>query len=326
MQYRKIGKWGVKVSEVSLGSWLTHAGTVDEKNSIKQLHYAFEFGINFFDNANVYAQGASEVVVGKALKTMKRDAVFLASKVFFPMAEGPNDRGLSRKHVFEQCNASLKRLGTDYIDLYQCHRFDPEVPMEELVRTMDDLTRQGKILYWGVSEWSGSQIEDAYRVARELNAVPPISNQPCYNMLTRNIETSVLPTCERIGVGQVVFSPLAQGVLTGKYVPEKPLPPDSRAADPRVNVFMMGRNLMANETLEKVQKLSLLAAEIGLTMSQFALAWCLRHHNVASVIIGATKPAQHEENIKAAGLTLSADILERAESILGNAVSASARA
>lgn len=306
------------MSEVSLGSWLTHGGSVDEKSSIKQIHYAFEFGINFFDNANVYAQGASESVVGKALKSMKRDSVFLATKVFFPMGEGPNDRGLSRKHVYEQCHASLKRLGTDYIDLYQCHRFDPEVPMEELVRTMDDLCRQGKILYWGVSEWSGSQIEDAYRVARELNAVPPISNQPCYNMLTRNIETSVIPTCERLGVGQVVFSPLAQGVLTGKYVPDKPLPTDSRAADPKVNVFMMGRNLMASETLEKVQKLNLLAGEMGLTMAQFALAWCLRHTNISSVIIGATRPSQIEENIKAAGLTLSADVLARAEAILGH--------
>lgn len=324
MQYRRIGKWGVKVSEVSLGSWLTHGGSVDEKNSIKQVQHAFEQGINFFDNANVYAQGASESVVGKAIKTIKRDSIFLATKVFFPMGDGPNDKGLSRKHVYEQCHASLKRLGSDYIDLYQCHRFDPEVPMEELVRTMDDLTRQGKILYWGVSEWSGSQIEDAHRVAHELNAVPPISNQPCYNMLTRNIETSVIPACERTGVGQVVFSPLAQGVLTGKYLPEKPLPADSRAADSKVNVFMMGRNLMANETLEKVQRLSVLASECGLTMSQFALAWCLRHHNVASVIIGATKVAQIDENVKAAGVKLSPEILEKVEVILGAATPARA--
>ncbi len=324
MQYRRIGKWGVKVSEVSLGSWLTHGGSVDEKNSIKQVQHAFEQGVNFFDNANVYAHGASETVVGKATKTIKRDAIVLATKVFFPMGEGPNDKGLSRKHVFDQCHASLKRLGTDYIDLYQCHRFDPEVPMEELVRTMDDLTRQGKILYWGVSEWSGSQIEDAHRVAKELNAVPPISNQPCYNMLTRNIESSVIPACERTGVGQVVFSPLAQGVLTGKYLPEKPLPADSRAADSKVNVFMMGRNLMANETLEKVQRLGALASESGLTMSQFALAWCLRHPNVASVIIGATKVSQIDENIKAAGVKLSADTLDKVDSILGASVPARA--
>ena len=316
MQYRKIGKWGIKVSEIGLGSWLTHGGTVDEKNSVKQMHHAFEQGINFFDTANVYAQGASEVVLGKAVKSMKRDSLVIASKVFFPMGEGANDKGLSRKHVIEQCNASLKRMGIDYMDIYQCHRFDPEVPMEELVRTMDDLIRQGKILYWGVSEWSGSQIEDAYRVAGEINAQGPISNQPCFNMLTRNIEPSIVPTCERLGVGQVVFSPLAQGVLTGKYQPEKPLPQDSRAADSRVNMFMMGRNLMANETLIKVQKLTKLAQEQGLSMSQLALAWCLRLQNVSSVIIGATKPQQIDENIKAAGIKLSKEVLDAAEAIL----------
>ncbi|MBL8082219.1 MAG: aldo/keto reductase family protein [Candidatus Obscuribacter sp.] len=316
MQYRKVGKWGVKVSEVALGSWLTYGGTVEEKNAVKQIHKAFELGINFFDTANVYAQGQSEVVVGKALKTMKREACFVATKVFFPMGEGPNDKGLSRKHVFEQCNASLKRLGQDYVDLYQCHRFDPETPMEELVRTMDDLTRQGKILYWGVSEWSGSQIEDAYRVAAELNAVPPISNQPCYNMLTRNIEASVIPVCERLGVGQVVFSPLAQGVLTGKYAPGKPLPEGSRAADSRVNMFMMGRSLMSDETLMKVERLKTIAQDEGLTLGQMALAWCLRETNVASVIIGATKPQQIEENVTGAGLKLSSEALAKIETIL----------
>ncbi len=317
MQYRKIGKWGVKVSEVALGSWLTYGGTVEEKNSIKQIHHAFEQGINFFDTANVYAHGASEVVVGKALKNMKRESCFIGTKVFFPMGEGPNDKGLSRKHVVEQCHASLKRLNLDCIDLLQCHRFDPEVPMEELVRTMDDLTRQGKILYWGVSEWSGSQIEDAYRVADLLNAPPPISNQPCYNMLTRNIEASVMPTCERLGVGQVVFSPLAQGVLTGKYAPGKAIPADSRAADSRVNMFMMGRSLMSDETLQRVEKLKAVADEEKLTLSQVALAWCLRTNNVASVIIGATKTSQIDENVKAAGVRLTSDAMNKIESILG---------
>lgn len=316
MQYRRIGKWGVKVSEVALGSWLTYGGTVEEKSSIKQIHHAFDLGINFFDTANVYAQGASETVVGKALKTMKRDACFVATKVFFPMGEGPNDRGLNRKHVFEQCHASLKRLGQDYVDLYQCHRFDPEVPMEELVRTMDDLTRQGKVLYWGVSEWSGSQIEDAYRVAGELNAVPPISNQPCYNMLSRNIESSVIPTCQRLGVGQVVFSPLAQGVLTGKYEPGKPIPTDSRAADARVNMFMMGRSLMSDETLNRVEKLKSIAKDEGITLTQMALAWCLRESNISSVIIGATKLAQIDDNVTASGIKLSTEALSKIESVL----------
>jgi voltage-dependent potassium channel beta subunit len=321
MHYRRLGKSGVKVSEVALGSWLTYGGSVDEKSSVKQIHHAFDQGINFFDTANVYAHGAAESVVGKAMTTLKHDDCFIATKVFFPMGEGPNDKGLSRKHVYEQCHASLKRLKLDYIDLYQCHRFDPETPLEELVSTMDILTRQGKILYWGVSEWSGSQIEEACRLAREMNAEGPVSNQPCYNMLTRNIEATVIPTCERLGVGQVVFSPLAQGVLTGKYVPEKPLPADSRAADSKVNVFMMGRSLMANETLEKVQRLMAVAKEADLTMSQFALAWCLRQSNVSSVIIGATKAAQIEENIKAVGVKLSKELIERAETILGTNVS-----
>jgi len=317
MHYRRLGKSGVKVSEVALGSWLTYGGSVDEKSSVKQIHHAFEQGINFFDTANVYAHGAAEQVVGKAVSTLKRDDCFIATKVFFPMGEGPNDKGLSRKHVHEQCHASLKRLKMDYIDLYQCHRFDPETPLEELVSTMDILTRQGKVLYWGVSEWSGSQIEEACRLAAEMNAQPPVSNQPCYNMLTRNIEATVIPICERLGVGQVAFSPLAQGVLTGKYLPEKPLPENSRAADSKVNVFMMGRSLMAHETLERVQRLTVLAKEANLTMSQFALAWCLRQSNVSSVIIGATRAAQIEENSKAAGAKLPKDLIERAETILG---------
>jgi voltage-dependent potassium channel beta subunit len=317
MQYRRLGKSGVKVSEIALGSWLTYGGSVDEKTSVKQIHHAFSRGINFFDTANVYAHGAAEAVVGKALTTLKRDDCFVATKVFFPMGEGPNDKGLSRKHVHEQCHASLKRLKLDYIDLYQCHRFDPETPLEELVSTMDILTRQGKILYWGVSEWSGSQIEEACRVAIEMNAQPPVSNQPCYNMLTRNIEATVIPSCERMGVGQVVFSPLAQGVLTGKYVPQKPLPADSRAADSKINVFMMGRSLMANETLEKVQRLTGLAQEADLSMAQLALAWCLRQSNVSSVIIGATKLTQIDENIKAVGVKLSRELIEKAETILG---------
>ncbi len=317
MRYRRLGSSGVKVSEIALGSWLTYGGSVAEENAIKQIHHAFDQGINFFDTANVYAHGAAESVVGRALTTLKHDDCFIATKVFFPMGDGPNDKGLSRKHVYEQCHASLRRLKLDYIDLYQCHRFDPETPLEELILTMDILTRQGKILYWGVSEWSGSQIEEACRLALEMNAQPPVSNQPCYNMLTRNIESSVIPICERLGVGQVAFSPLAQGVLTGKYMPQKPLPEDSRAADSKVNVFMMGRSLMANETLEKVQRLTILAKEANLTMSQFALAWCLRQANVSSVIIGATKAAQIEENIKAAGVKLPKELLERAETILG---------
>ncbi len=313
MEYRKLGKWGVRVSEVALGSWLTYGGTVDERNSVKQVHHAFDQGVNFFDCANVYARGEAEVVFGKAIKTMKRDSIVLATKVFFPMGDGPNDRGLSRKHIFEQCHASLKRFNTEYVDLYQCHRHDPEVPMYELVRTMDDLTRQGKILYWGVSEWSAEQIDEAVRVANEINAMPPISNQPCYNMLDRKIESEVIPMSKRHGLGQVVFSPLAQGVLTGKYKPDEKVPSDSRAADSKVNMFMIGRNLMSKETLESVERLNKIASELGITMSQLALAWCLRLPELSSVIIGATKPAQIDENVKASGIRLTQDVLKRIE-------------
>lgn len=316
MEYRKLGKWGVRVSEVGLGSWLTYGGTVDERSSVKQVHHAFEHGVNFFDCANVYARGEAEVVYGKAIKTMRREAIVLATKVFFPMGDGPNDRGLSRKHIFEQCNASLKRFNTEYIDLYQCHRHDPEVTMYEIVRSMDDLIRQGKILYWGVSEWSAQQIDEAVHVAKEINAMPPVSNQPCYNMLDRKIESEVLPMCKRHGLGQVVFSPLAQGVLTGKYKPDEKVPQDSRAANSKVNMFMIGRNLLSKETLETVERLNKIASELGLSMSQLALAWCLRLPEMSSVIIGATKTTQIDENVKASGARLSEDVVQQIEDLL----------
>lgn len=316
MQYRKLGKWGVKVSEVALGSWLTYGKSVEEKSSIRQIQHAIANGINFIDTANVYAYGAAEVVVGKALASVPREQVFLATKVFFPMGDGPNDRGLSRKHVTEQCHASLKRMQVDYIDLYQTHRPDPETPMVELIRTMDDLTRQGKILYWGVSEWSAAEIEEAVRTAESMNAVPPVSNQPCYNMLQRGIEKEVIPTSERLGVGQVVFSPLAQGVLTGKYKPGQPFPQDSRGANSSLNNFMLSHNLVSDEVLRQVQGIKAIADEHGITMAQLALAWVLRVKNISSVIIGATKVEQIDDNIKAAGIKLSDDALKRIEELL----------
>ncbi|MFN8552192.1 MAG: aldo/keto reductase family protein [Candidatus Obscuribacterales bacterium] len=316
MEYRKLGKWGVKVSEVGLGSWLTYGGSVDEKSAAKQIHFAFDKGINFFDTANVYAHGAGEIAVGKAIKNLNRDALVLATKVYFPMGQGPNDKGLSRKHIFEQCHASLKRLQQDYVDLYQCHRFDVDVPMYEIVRAMDDLIRQGKILYWGVSEWRAEQIEEAVQTALSINAMPPVSNQPQYNMLARDIEKEVIPTSRKLGLGQVVFSPLAQGVLTGKYKPDQPFPADSRAADNRNNVFMVGRSLMARETLELVQKLVPIAAELKITMAQLALAWCLRLSEVSSVIIGATRASQIEDNIHAATIELSQDVIKQIDETL----------
>ncbi len=315
MQYRKLGKWGVKVSEVSLGSWLTFGHATDEETAAQCIYRAYELGINLFDTANVYAGGRAEEVMGKALKAFKRDSYVLATKVYFPMGNGPNDRGLSRKHIFEQCHASLKRLGTDYIDLYQCHRYDRDTPLEETVRAMGDLIRQGKILYWGVSEWSASQILDAVHLCQQMNIDPPVSNQPHYNMLGREIEKEVLPMCERVGMGNIVFSPLAQGVLTGKYQPGSPPPPDTRAADESSNMFM--RWLMSDEVLGKVQKLRPIAERNGLTMAQLALAWCLRQPMVSSVIIGARKVSQIEDNVKASGVTLSPEDLRDIDIALG---------
>ena len=315
MRYRKIGKWGVKVSEISIGSWLTYGGHVDEQNSIEQMHYAYNQGINFFDTANVYAMGRSEEVVGKAISTMRRDSIVLATKVFFEMGTGPNDRGLSRKHVTEQCNASLKRMNTDYIDLYQCHRYDPGTPMEELVVTMDILTRQGKILYWGVSEWPADKIKEAAEIAEKMNAAPPISNQPCYNMFARNIEPAIIPVSDKFGIGQLAYSPLAQGALTGKYKPREPHPEGSRASREKEGYWLRG-DLLSDETLEKVQALSKIAEELNISMAVLALAWCLRLQSVSSIIIGATSTAQIDENVKASGVTLSPGILERIEKIL----------
>lgn len=308
MKYRHLGKYGVKVSEVALGSWLTYGGATENETATKCIEKAYDLGINFFDTANVYARGKSEEVVGQALKQYPRDSFVLATKVFFPMGDGPNDRGLSRKHIFEQCHLSLKRLGTDYIDLYQCHRYDTETPLEETLVALDDLARQGKILYAGVSEWSAQQIAHAVDYIRGAGLHPLASNQPYYNMLGRGIEKEVIPLCEREGLGQVVFSPLAQGVLTGKYKPGQEPPAGSRAADPGQNMFMGGGKLDQVQ-LEKVQKLVPIAEGLGLSMAQFALAWCLRQKNVSSVIIGASKPSQVEDNAGASGVELSQETL-----------------
>ncbi len=315
MQYRHLGKYGVKVSEVALGSWLTYGGATEDEAATACIEKAYDLGINFFDTANVYARGKSEEVVGRALTQYARDSYFLATKVYFPMGDGPNDRGLSRKHIFEQCHLSLKRLGTDYIDLYQCHRYDPETPLEETLVALDDLTRQGKILYAGVSEWSAGQIAHAVDYVRGARLHPIVSNQPLYNMLGRGIEKEVIPLCEREGIGQVVFSPLAQGVLTGKYKPGQEPPAGSRAADPGQNMFMGGGKL-DQDTLAKVQGLLPIAEGLGLSMAQLALAWCLRQKNVSSVIIGASKAAQVEDNAGASGVTLSPETLTAIEAAL----------
>lgn len=314
MQYRRLGQSGLKVSEIALGSWLTYGGYVDKPTAVSCIHKAYELGINFFDTANVYHRGAAEEVVGEALRPFPRESYVLATKVFFPMGEGPNDRGLSRKHIMEQCHASLKRLGTDYIDLYQCHRFDPETPLEETLRALDDLVTQGKVLYVGVSEWTAAQIIEAVHLARELNLDRIVSNQPVYNMLNRYIEKEVLPLCAREGIGQVVFSPLAQGVLTGKYRPGEAPAPGTRATDPESHQFI--QRYLTSDNLEKVQKLAPIAERNGLTISQLALAWILRRPEVSSAIVGASRPEQVEQNAAASGVTLSPEDLEAIEQVL----------
>ena len=264
MEYRQLGKYGVKVSEVALGSWLTYGGATEAETAEQCIDRAYELGINFFDTANVYASGESEKVVGKSLAKYARESYFLATKVFFPMGPGPNDRGLSRKHIFEQAHLSLKRLGVDYIDLYQCHRYDASVPLEETLMALNDLAVQGKILYAGVSEWNGEQITNATDLIKKNGWHPIVSNQPYYNMIGRAIEREVIPVSEREGIGQVVFSPLGQGILTGKYKPGQAPQEGTRAADPKQNMFMNNGKLDDN-ILERVQQLSLIAEKLGLT-------------------------------------------------------------
>nr|MDP9479878.1 aldo/keto reductase family protein [Actinomycetota bacterium] len=268
--------------------------------------------------ANVYMRGAAEEIVGRALRGFDRDSYFLATKVYFPMGEGPNDRGLSRKHITEQCHASLRRLGVDYVDLYQCHRYDESTPLEETLRTLDDLVRQGKVLYVGVSEWRADQISDALRIAGEMNLDRIVSNQPRYNMIQRQIEAEVVPLSEREGVGQVVFSPLAQGILTGKYRPGEAPEQGTRAADPESGRFM--RQLMNEEVLSAVDGLRPVAREAGLSMSQLALAWVLRQENVSSAIIGASRPEQVEDNAEASGARLSEDVISEIDRILDGVI------
>jgi aryl-alcohol dehydrogenase-like predicted oxidoreductase len=303
----------VHVSAVSLGSWLTYGGSVEEDTATACIHRAYELGVNFFDTANVYARGRSEEVVGAALRQFPRDSYVLATKVYFPMGDGPNDRGLSRKHVWEQCHASLRRLGVDHIDLYQCHRYDEHTPLDETCRVMDDLVRQGKILYWGTSEWTADQIASAFHFCRSEGLETPASNQPQYSALYRRVEKRVLPVSEQLGVGNVVWSPLAQGVLTGKYTSVDDVPEDSRAAG-ESGSFMRG--FLRQETLDAVQELRPLAESVDASVAQLALAWCLRQPAVSSVIVGATKASHVDDNVAAADLDVPDDVLARVGEVL----------
>jgi aryl-alcohol dehydrogenase-like predicted oxidoreductase len=314
MQYRRLGDSGLKVSEIGLGGWMTFGNALTGNAAQAVMDRAFDLGINFLDTSNVYSGGKCEALWGELLKTRKRSDYVLATKVFFPMGTGVNDRGLSRKHVMEQCHASLARLKTDYIDLYQCHRFDETTPLEETIRVMDDLIHEGKVLYWGFSEWPVEQVEKCLQICGD-RYYRPKSSQPCYNAITRGPEQALFPLCAKTGIGQVVYSPLAQGVLTGKYKPNGAAPPDSRARDDRQNHFI--KKLVENEELlKKVQKLNVIAGELQISMSQLALAWILRRSEVASCIVGATKPQQLEENAEASGIHLEAGVVQRMDDIL----------
>lgn len=314
MRYRRLGRWGVQVSEVSLGSWLTYGGSVGEETATRCIHRAFELGVNLFDTADAYGRGRSEEVVGAALKAFPRDEYVLATKVFFPMKNIPNGGGLSRKHLMEACEASLRRLDLDAIDLYQCHRYDRGTPLEETCRAFDDLIRQGKIHYWGTSEWNADQIAHAVQLCRAEGWAPPVSNQPQYSALHRVIERSVLKTCDDLGVGNVVWSPLAQGVLTGKYVKADDAPEGTRAANENDAEFV--KRWMQQETLDAVQSLKPVADEAGLTMAQLALAWCLRQRMVSSVIVGASRPDQVDDNVKAADVDVAPELLQQVTDVL----------
>ncbi len=312
MRTRALGRSGLQVSEVSLGSWLTLGSRVDFNETARLVRRAFDLGINFFDTADVYAKGEAEKALGESLRELPRHHLVLASKAFFPMSEHANDRGLSRKHLFESVEGSLRRLGTDYLDLHQCHRADPDVPMEETVRAYEDLIRQGKVLYWGVSMWTAAQIGEACSLADQHGGYRPISNQPSYSILRRDIEEDVLPTSQREGLGQIVFSPLAQGALTGKYSGGE-IPDQSRASDPERNLWM-ARYLDA-DVLARIDRLKPIADALGLSLAQLALAWCLRGADISSVIIGATRLEQLDENAKAIGTELPADAIAEIDAI-----------
>ena len=318
MKYRRLGCAGLKLSELSLGAWVTFGLQVGEDVAMKCMSTAYDAGVNFFDNAEAYAQGKAEIVMGNVIKKMgwDRDDIVISSKVFWG-GEGPNDLGLSRKHIFEACRNSLKRLQLDYLDLFFCHRPDPNTPIEETVRAMDDLVHQGKVLYWGTSEWSAADIMRAHAVAREYGLVPPQMEQPQYNMLHRDrVEKEYLPLYREIGLGTTIWSPLASGVLTGKY--NEGVPKNTRASIQGYE--WLREHVITSQNIEKVKRLQPIAAELGVSMGQLALAWCLRNPAVSTVITGASRPEQVQENMTAIDVTekLTSSVLERIDAVLGN--------
>ena len=314
MKYRYLGNSGLKVSELTYGNWLTHASQIEDKAAHDTVHAALDGGITSFDTADVYANQAAEKVLGDALKGLRREGLEIFTKVYWPVSEKkPNDTGLSRKHIMESINGSLKRLQTDYVDLYQAHRYDVETPLEETMQAFADIVRQGKALYIGVSEWNAEQIRAGHKLSKELG-FQLISSQPQYSALWRVIEAEVVPTCRELGVSQIVWSPMAQGVLTGKYLPGQPAPEGSRGADERLG-GMMGKYL-SDDVLTRVQLLVPLAEKLELTMAQFALAWVLQNDNVASAIVGATRPEQISSNIAAVGVEIPEEVMQQVSEIL----------
>jgi len=311
MKYRRVGRSGLKISEISIGAWLTYGGAVDGNTATKIVEAATGEGVNFIDIADIYSKGEAEKVIGKAIKNRTRSDLVISSKVFWPMSENINDRGLSRKHIFESVDKSLKRIGTDYLDIYFCHRFDKETPVEETVRAMSDLVTQGKILYWGTSVWEAEEIENAVSLAKEYNGYLPIVEQTRYNMIDRHIEERIMPTCDRNGMGIVVWSPLAQGLLTGKY--NDGVPKGSRGKE---TMWMAG--ILTDDNIARVREVSKIASEFNIAVGQLALAWILRRPEISSVIVGATSVEQIKENVIASEIELSDDILEKINQILGD--------
>ncbi|GAA1515233.1 aldo/keto reductase family protein [Sphaerisporangium rubeum] len=318
MEFRHLGRSGLKVSEISYGNWITHGSQVEEDAAKACVAAALDEGITTFDTADVYAGTRAEDVLGRALEGQRRDSLEIFTKVYWPTGPGVNNRGLSRKHITESIHGSLRRLRTDYVDLYQAHRFDYETPLEETLKTFDDLVRQGKVLYVGVSEWKASQIAEALRIADQMGFDRLVSNQPQYSMLWRVIEGEIVPLCEKEGVGQIVWSPIAQGVLTGKYLPGQAPPEGSRATD-ETGATMINR-FLRDDVLSAVQDLKPVASDLGLSMAQLAVAWVLQNPNVSSAIIGASKPEQVRDNVKAAGVKLDADVMARIDETLGSLI------
>ncbi|GAA1299253.1 aldo/keto reductase family protein [Streptomyces sanglieri] len=314
MEFRRLGRSGLTISEIAYGNWLTHGSQVAEDAAVACIRAALDAGITTFDTADVYAETRAEAVLGRALRNERRESLEVFTKVYFPTGPGHNDRGLGRKHIMESIDNSLRRLQTEYVDLYQAHRYDHSTPLEETMEAFADVVRSGKALYIGVSEWTADQLRAAHGLARELR-VPLISNQPQYSALWRVIESDVVPASEELGIGQIVWSPIAQGALTGKYRPGAPLPAGSRATDDKGGANMVA-GWLRDDVLERVQRLRPLADSAGLSLAQLAVAWVLQNSNVSAAIIGASRPEQVTENVAAAGVTLDAELLKGIDDIL----------